>query len=444
MIKKNNFRFWNSTINFWFILFLITFLFSCEEPNTVGLDVQPPDDKFNVINTDTISLITYTVIEDSIRTDETELNLLGSNYDPVFGKNSASFYTQLRLSSNNANFGTNPIADSIVLTLKYKTVYGDTSSLQTIKVYELNNSIYKDSAYYSNMDIITTGVTLASKTFAPKIKDSIYVDGIKQAPHLRIPLSSTLAQTFINASATTPLSDNTNFLEFFKGLYVTSMPVSDKGAIISFDLLNSVSGITLYYHNDAADSLKYKFVINENCARFNHFNHSNYLYSDPYMLSQILGDTAKGDSILYLQSMAGLKIKIQYPFLLNLVKTGRIAINKANLIIPVDIDDITLSENSPPPQLVVVEEEDGKIRFLADQYDGMTYFGGAYNSTTKEYRFNIGRHIQQVVNGVKDNIGLYLMVWTSNKPNIANRVVIKGSKRNSGKLRLQLTYTKLN
>ncbi|NTW31188.1 MAG: DUF4270 domain-containing protein [Bacteroidetes bacterium] len=443
MIKKTHVHSLNNILNFWFILSIIFALYSCEEPNIVGLGVQPPDDELNVENTDSVTLITYTVKEDSIRTDETEFNLLGSNYDPVFGKNTASFYTQLRLSSNNADFGSNPVADSIILSLKYNSIYGDASTEQTVQVYELINSIFKDSAYYSNRDISTTGILLASNTFTPDATDSIYVDGIKKAPHLRIPLSAALAQKFINASGSTSLSDNTNFLEFFKGIYVTSLPVSDKGAILCFDLLNSISGITLYYHNDLADSLKYKFVINENNARFTHFDHSNFQYADPYLQSQIAGDTTKGDSLLYLQSMAGLKIKIKYPFIKDIFKSGRISINKATLIIPIEVNDLSLSENAPPPQLVLIEEKDGEIRFLADQYDGMTYFGGTYNSSTKEYRFNIGRHIQQVINGLKENIGLSLMVWTSSKPNIANRVVIKGAKQHSGKLRLQLTYTKL-
>jgi hypothetical protein len=102
-----------------------------------------------------------------------------------------------------------------------------------------------------------------------------------------------------------------------------------------------------------------------------------------------------------------------------------------------------LSTYAPPTQLVLLEEKDGLIRFLQDQYEGMSYYGGAYNSSNKEYRFNIARHLQQVVNGIKENLGLYLVVWTSDRPNKANRVVLNGAKRHSGNMRLQITYTKL-
>lgn len=416
-------------------------LSSCEEPDVIGLNVQPPGDQLNLAETDTISLITYTVREDSLRSDETTYALLGSYLDPVFGLHSASFYSQIRLSSNNTSFGSNPQADSIVLTLVYNAAYGDTLTPQTVKVYELIESIDKDSSYYSN-DAFTIGSLLASKAFVPAPLDSVKIDGVKKAPHLRIKLEPSLAQRFIDASGSTSLSNNSNFLDFFKGIFVTTDPVNSKGAILSFDLLNSLSQVTMYYKNDNADSLKYNFVINENCARINHFNHHNYSQASSYLQSQLSGDTTKGDSILYLQSMAGLKVKIKYPYLMNLVANGKIAINKAELIVKLDKNDFTENEFAPPALLTVLEEQDGKIRYILDQYEGTNYFGGSFNKTKYEYRFNIARHIQQILDGEKDNLGLSLVVWTANRSNTANRVVLNGSKR-SDALRLSITYTKL-
>lgn len=418
------------------------FLSACEEPDIIGLEVQPTGDQLNVLHTDTLSLITYTTKEDSIRSDETSYGLLGSYLDPVFGLHSASFYTQLRLSSNNANFGVSPVADSVVLTLVYKAVYGDTLTPQTVNVYELDDKIYRDSSYFSNTSF-SASTLLGSKTFIPTPKDSVLVDGVKKAPHLRIKLNPLVAQKFINESGSTNLSDNTNFLEFFKGLYVTTTPVGSNGAIISFDLLNSLSQMTLYYKNSDSDSLKYNFVINENCARVNHYEHNNYFQASSYLQSQvILGDTAKGDSILYLQSMGGLKVKIKYPYLMNLVSSGKIAINKAELIVKLDNTDLTETKFAPPAQLTLIEEKDGKIRYIVDQYEGTNYFGGSFDVAKYEYHFNIARHLQQILNGDKENLGLSLVVWTANRPNTANRVMLNGSKR-SDPLRLSITYTKL-
>ncbi len=196
------------------ILVIFSFLFACKEPDIVGIEVQPAGDQLNVEHCDTISLFAYSVLEDSIRTDETTYNLLGSSFDPVFGKCAASFYAQLRLSVNNVNFGTNPVLDSIVLSLPYATIYGDTNAQQTVKVYEIAEDIYKDSIYYSNRDFLTTGVPIASMTFTPNIRDSVTVGNDKLPPQLRIHLNAAVGQKFLDASGSTSLSDNNNFLNF--------------------------------------------------------------------------------------------------------------------------------------------------------------------------------------------------------------------------------------
>jgi hypothetical protein len=444
-LKRNVLKY---TLYFLAATFLFVFFNACEEPSRVGLEIQPPGDQLNVVFCDTISLVTYTVLEDSIRTDETSSNLLGYYYDPVFGKHTAGFYTQIRLSSNAPTFGSVPIVDSLILSLGYTSYYGDTSSLQSVKVYEISDDIYRDSSYYSNSELNITGELLGSKTFYPRPTSKMYIDDDTLSAQLRIPLDTLLGKEFLELEGSSQLADNTGFLEYFKGLYVAAMPNSGTGCIMSFDLLTSSSAVTLYYHNSGNDTTKkYVFAINEYSARINHFNHSNYIYADPYLRSEIFGDTTKGDSILYLQGMAGLKIRIQYPYIKDLVKNGKIAINKADLIVPVDNNDATLDDFAPPEKLVLIEEKEGNIRFLLDQYEGAAYYGGTYDATNKQYKFNIARHVQQVIDydGItgKENLGLSLVVYTTDRPNKANRVVIKGSKRQSGRIRLQVTYTKL-
>lgn len=431
------------------VVVLISALFSaCEKPSEIGLEVQPANDQLNVIYCDTISLVTYSVLEDSIRTDETSSNLLGYYEDPVFGKHTAGFYSQIRLSSNAPTFGANPHIDSLVLSLRYKGYYGDTLAPQSVKVYQVTDAMYKDSSYYSNRELHITGTLLGAKTFYPTPTDSVYVGEDTLAALLRIRLDNNcvLGSNFLTLEGASQISDNTNFLDYFKGLYVTAVPATSTGCIMSFDLLNNLSGVTLYYKNDTGgDTLEYKysFVVNENCARFNHFDHARYLYADPYLKSEIYGDTAKGDSLLFLQGMAGLKIKIQYPYLRDLVKSGRIAVNNAELIIPVEENDATMDRYVPPEKLVLIEEKDGQIRFLLDQYEGTGYYGGTYDEDKKQYKFNISQHIQQVIDGIKENLGLSLVVYTTDRPNKANRVIIKGSKRQAEKLKLLITYTKL-
>ena len=81
------------------------------------------------------------------------------------------------------------IFDSLVLSLTYpgvSCVYGDTNSPMTVKVYQMAQSIYNDSAYFSNRDFLTSGVPLAIKTFVPKPRDSVIIGKDTLAPQLRI------------------------------------------------------------------------------------------------------------------------------------------------------------------------------------------------------------------------------------------------------------------
>jgi len=407
------------------------------------MDVHPETDQLNVSQSDTITIFAHSVKEDPIRSDETSYNLVGFNNDPIFGKNTASFYTQIRLSVLEPDFGVYPVADSIVLSMVYDTIYGDTNAQHTLKIYELNEVIYRDSIYYSNREFLTTGSPIATKTFIPNYKDSVIVDGdtINKCPPLvRINLNKSLGQKLLNNSS--KFVSNDEFCKFFKGLYVTSSATTGEGSIMSFKLIEIQSKVTLYYHN-LKDTTKYTFYINDFSARINHFNHTKYQYADSYLRSQIYGDTAKGQKVLYLQSMAGLKVRFSLPYIKDFVKQGKIAINKADLVFTIDDStDISFNRYLPPLQLMIVEEIDNEMFVIVDQMEGEGYYGGIYNKKTKEYKFNISRHIQHILDGIKENRVLTLIVYSSYRSNIANRVVLKGPERNAG-LKLHITYTKL-
>ena len=128
------------------------FLFSAcnKADSTLGLNALDPSDLLNATQVDTFMLETYTVVEDSVITDNPAFSLLGSYNDPQFGTFDASFYTQLRLSGINPNFGdiSTITVDSIVLGLEYAGYYGKFNQ-QTIEVYQLTESIDLDSTYYA-------------------------------------------------------------------------------------------------------------------------------------------------------------------------------------------------------------------------------------------------------------------------------------------------------
>ena len=71
---------------------LVAALASCKKDSPVGLDVQPEGDLLHTRVTDTVSVRTYTVHEESVKTDElpSGTTLIGRYNDPVFGYAAAS------------------------------------------------------------------------------------------------------------------------------------------------------------------------------------------------------------------------------------------------------------------------------------------------------------------------------------------------------------------
>lgn len=410
------------------MFFLLAVVFSsCKKDfSTLGLDLQPGSDKINGISLDTVTLKSFTTKEDSLSTDERTFSLLGSYTDPIFGRTDASFLSQIRLSTSNVTFGTSPVADSIVLYLDYSSYYGDTNTLQNVSVYELENDVFIDSSYYSNLNIanfIPNNLLLANQDYYPKPNDT----------SIAIKLDISLANKLVNADPDS-LIDNTVFLKLFKGIYVKTQSILSNGAIIYFDLISARSKVTLYYHN-STDTLKFDFLINSSCARVNLFKH-DYTTST---INTVIGDSLTNDSLIYLQAMSGLMSKIKMPYLSSLKNDSSIAIVKAELIIPVNNYDATFYK-TPTKLLLVGYNSSGSYEFLPDYLVNSSYFGGAFYASDSTYRFNISRYVQQLVDNSRTDYGMALFV-NENRVS-ANRVILRGPKCKNNGMRLSITYLK--
>ncbi len=139
-------------IRFIFLVLLSAVIIcSCSEKNIVGIDLLPDKNGLGTTFTDTVTIISYTVREDSLRTDTLfSQHLLGSYDSPVFGKTYANIYSQVLLPSNNIDLGSSLILDSVVLTLDYAGFYGDTAIQHKILVYQLTEDLGVNTEYYSN------------------------------------------------------------------------------------------------------------------------------------------------------------------------------------------------------------------------------------------------------------------------------------------------------
>ncbi len=422
------------------------FIQNCKkEPDRVGAEIIPANKKLNVDYSDTATLYAHSRLMDTLRTDNTSKSLFGSYNDPVFGRNDASFYTQLRLASTNPDFGSNPRIDSVILSLLYSGYYGDTLMPHTVHVYEMSEPIYFDSIYYSYQNFSDYGIDFANYTFYPKPTHPVYLQGDTVQAQLRVNLSdySTDLGYKILSADTSILSDNEKFLEYFYGLHIKVDPVGYSGSILYYNLISSSSELSIYYKNDTADSLSYSLIINQNCARVNHFDHNYESSQDQIFKKQLLGnnpDTSLGAKLLYLQSMGGVETKILFPFIDKWFSTEKVVVNEAKLILP--IED-TESDYPEPSSLVLLRiNKEGNTVLLEDQSEGPEYFYGD-TIVNNSYEFRITRYIQQIMMGNYEDYGLLLYNYGVSVN--SDRVVLLGTnpdgKSNNERLKLALKYT---
>jgi len=398
------------------------FLSSCEnEDSVIGLGIIPGSDMMELV-CDTINVQCYTVLDNNISTDERSLATLGSYMDPEFGFTKASFLCQTRISSNNVDFSVVETIESIELHLKYNFHYGDKSTAQTLNVYRLLDDVYIDSTYYSDYKPEAADLELlTSLSIEVPEEDSLFI----------ITLPIELAEEFV-ATDTSNFADNDTFIEYFKGLYLTTDDLATGGCIYDFNLYDDDSRMMMYYN----DSLEYEFYINTKSATFNMFEH-DYSTASPEIQAAV-SDTTQLYNQCYVQSLGGLKTKIFFPELEALFDSTNIAINKAKLIFNIDNYDEEVYVTASNMTMVKILE-DGMYDFVTDYKLNTTNFGGEFNSSDNTYSFNIPFHIQELVNGNTDN-GLYL--FASENRTKPYRTIIDNNQIDGQGIQLEIYYSK--
>lgn len=437
-------------------IFFISILFTqCKKDKSkLGLNVHPQSDQIGLNVIDTLSLITYTTLSDSIATDEIASGmLLGVYQDPFFGKAEASIYTELRLEGAvdfTPDGGTlaDLVVDSVVLYMAVSGGYGNLEA-QDYEVYQMTQSLDMDSTYYSDRVIGTSATNLVKAgegSIATNPNAPGYVNGVLTSEAiLRVPLSiNDFAMPIINQSGTGVLNANDGsgyFVDWFKGIYITSKNTSqssNEGAILYVDPISTNSKVTIYYRDNSGtaadyDTIQYDLNINSSCARFTHLEQD---YSGTMIESQLL-DSTEGQDVFFLQTMGGVRSKVAFPDLVPFLDSNKLIINKAQLVLPVQYYSSDAYE--PSSELFLVRTlDDGGISFIPDYNEDR---GGNYVESTSSYTFNITSYLNQMIAGEFENKPLTIL--SIGNAVTANRVVFNGP--NSilkEKPKLIITYSK--
>tara|TARA_B110000879_G_scaffold69333_1_gene96955 strand:- start:629 stop:1840 length:1212 start_codon:yes stop_codon:yes gene_type:complete len=386
-------------------LIIGTAILACNDPNVVGINL-PDSAKFTINNDSIENFVLTTVVEDSLRSDESINLLLGQiTEDLIFGENTGAFCQQMLLPANNIEEISNIVVDSVFITYTYSDFYGDLNENEDleISVHELEESIYKDSIYYSNYTPIYNSTNLAVNKF-------IIEGDSNSSPYFKIQLSNSFGEQIINASGSDDMIDDEAFLEFFKGFYVEA---TASNTIMYLNPIADKSRFSIFYHEiDIDTAISFDCDFSGDAARINIFNKKTI-------------DTTLNPDYRYIQSMGGHKIEFIFTDLPSIQqKVEGKAINR----VTVDLKTIEDNNYASHEKLFLVREtNEGKIVFLTDfTIEGESHFGGELKDGI--YSFNITRYFVQLLNNPEYTDKLYIL--SSGAAANANRTILDYSKIN--------------
>lgn len=430
------------------VLIGLFILQACKKEGDIGLEQQIDEQGLYGRLVDTCTVQIFSVKDDTLITSNYVRNQLGDFHDPLVGRTISTIAFQATLSKNNVDFGTGLVLDSIVMVLGYPAVqadrfYGDSSSRMEINVYQLDENISNDSIYYSNKTYKTKSTAIATKNIQPRPNDSLFIQNVrvgkadtvaKVYPQLRIRLDDAFGNELLSKSGQTALSSSTAFLDAYKGFYITATKLSGDGGTMSFDLTNTNrSYVALYYKvnkdstsSTVKDTTNFVFNINSSSANVNKYVHD---YTGTEVTAQ-LADSTLGKDKIFIQSLAGLRGKLRFPTLENLLDSGNIAVNRAELIFK------PLSGTETPYAPI------GTIAIKGRYKDNTEVLlnTAVYNSTTKEYKIDLTRSIQFILSKQFDFKELYI---EDNSKQINPRRSVIAGVNSSSPIKLRIFYTKL-
>lgn len=423
-----------------------------KESDIIGLGIQPPSDLLNAYFFDTTSVVAFSVIDDSLRTDKLSQNVIGFFNNSEMGNVQAGLAFHLFPSSRNVKFGEGASLDSAFLIVAIRAYVGDTLVPVDFGLYEINNSIHVDSVYYSTkqVDYNPENIISGSSSFTIRPSTIGVEDNVAIMPHIKIPLSKTWIEQKIMAKSDQPeLYDNESFIQYLKGLYLVALNATKGGYMTSVDLKASMSGLVLHYRNDEKDSLTYTFVVGDQAARFSSYNHFDFANASSHFKQQVLfNDTNSGAEKVYLKALGGTNVRIKFPNIRESMRNQRVVINKAELVL-CPYDEVSGSYFVPAKITLSKVKSDGGYSFIPDDalFEGEQYFGGSFNTTTSEYRFRITKYIQNLIQNEDPDYGLSLFV--TGRAVRGNSVALTGSNpvnpaQVSKRMRLEITYSLLN
>lgn len=317
-------------LKYYYLVMLFILAISCNEsPNELSIGENFIESTTEISIVDTFAIEVSTVILDTLIGNASGTSLVGTFEDKYIGKVSSSSYFQLGIPTNISSMQLEERYDSVTLVLSYNGYsYGDTTQLQSLLVYQLDESIVTD-----DNSIITTktkfnyySTPIGSLSYRPIPNGSVDTLSIK----IKDDLGLGLIDKILNSSEV--MESSVNFNNYFKGLVIKS-DESHSGAIVGF---NSEEGsIKLVLHTTIEDvtseNYSYEFPLYNYGMQFNNIEFDLSTTELNNLISQ--KDELSGDQIgglAFLQGGIGLTLKVTFPTLSELLLFDRGTIMNAS------------------------------------------------------------------------------------------------------------------
>jgi len=452
------------------LLISLFILNSCKNPSGVGLGLNPST-QLNGAFIDTATIVVNTDTEARVITSGLTKTPLALFRDPVLGTSASSIAVLLNLPGSAAY--TLPtgtiIIDSAVLVLKYANgFYGDSlTSKYKVNVYQLKQRLTSAQSYYNTMNwdgIADKTNLLGTRTFFARPNDSIQIYNIitgapdtliKVPAQLRIPINKDFINNILFNASSNQLASNVVFNNNVHGLYITLDPNGTTGAGGAF-MLGLSDSLNVYYraiNGSTIDTASASLMLSTHAAQITHTRSP--------ALTAAINDSTTSNNVIYLQGLAGTRIRIKFPYLKNILTTvgSNIVINRAELVItPVPGSTIPFPAQSKLTMYTYdiahqpIELQDANSG--DPRSGGVGTFGGYYSAALKSYHFVITGYVQDLMNGKTVDYGTFIApVDTTNTtsvdiaptPQTAGRTIAVGTDKNSPyRIKLNIIYTKIN
>ncbi|WP_452227340.1 DUF4270 domain-containing protein [Lacinutrix cladophorae] len=439
-------------------------------------------------------VLTYNKKINPVQTNGLSANLLGVYKDDIYGKTTASVVSQVTLNSYDPDFGTSPELVSVILSIPYFSTLEETvDGVSTYSMTEKDSLYGSEDApikltinrngyflrdfdpdnieefqkYYSNANstinfdnyivetLYETDGSLEKPHFYPSIEEIIINEDTDDeetlTPRFRQELDMPEGyweNLFFEKQDMAELSNENNFQNYFRGLYIKAEAVNDKGSLLLLDFSNAMIELNYTKHqvvnsvvvtDDDGNIVKEEETLQINLSG----NILNILESDdPDNTITTAAEGANlvdGDESLYLKGGEGAMAVIDlfggpdsdndgfsdaYDDFIDTYKDQRL-INEANLVFYVDeTATASLSEMQKPSRVIIYD--------LKNNVPIVDYFLDITNTTTPEesktfhstpldkesedngkYKIRLTEHLNNILLRDSTNLQLGLMVTTN-------------------------------